>query len=74
MGKPIVKVSTGAGKLPKKVEYHEGDTVESILARAGIKIKEGQHPTLGKRAVKDPKTTKVQAGDVIVIAGKPANG
>lgn len=68
-----VSVVVGSNK-PIKVDYRQGDTVQSILDRAGASIKQGQSASLGRRRVGDPKKTKVQPGDTIVIAGRPSNG
>ncbi|MBR5669829.1 hypothetical protein IKX12_01990 [Candidatus Saccharibacteria bacterium] len=70
----IVYVAYGAGNEPIEVEYHENDTVASVLERAGVIVDKGMTPTLGKKRVRKPEKTTVSAGDLIVIAGKPSNG
>lgn len=69
-----VRIATGAGNEPIEIGWQKGDTVESVLARAGVVVEAGQTATLGKRRIKNPGKTKIKAGDLIVIAGKPANG
>lgn len=69
-----VRIAVGAGNEPIVIGWQEDDTVESVLQRAQVELKTGQTATLGKRRVKNPAKTKVKAGDLIVIAGKPANG
>lgn len=69
-----VRIATGAGNEPIEIGWQEGDTVESVLKRAGVTVEDGQTATLGKRRIKNPGKTKIKAGDLIVIAGKPANG
>lgn len=69
-----VNVANGAGNTPVKVDWYPGDTVASILKRAEITVQSGQTATLGKRRVKNPEHTKVDAGATIVIAGKISNG
>lgn len=71
--KKIVTVSNGSN-APVTVDWQEGDTVATVLKRAEVIIANGQTANLGRRRVKDPAKTKVQPGDTIVIAGKPANG
>ncbi|MBP5656447.1 hypothetical protein J6X15_02585 [Candidatus Saccharibacteria bacterium] len=70
----VVYVAYGVGNQPIEVEYHKGDTVASVLERAGIVVERGMTPTLGKKRVRNPEKTTVSAGDLIVIAGQPSNG
>lgn len=69
-----VTVAVGAGSKPMRIDWRPGDTVASILKRAGVVVAPGKTPTLGERKVSDPEHTKVQAGETIVVAGKPSNG
>jgi hypothetical protein len=62
------------GATEQNVEYVEGDTVATVLARAGVVVDKGYTVTLGRAKVDDPAVTLVRAGDVLVIAGKPSNG
>ena len=71
---PVVHLSIGAGTTPIDVEWMDGDTVATVLERAGVVVEAGKTPTLGKVRVKNPKTTLVQPGEVIVVTGKPSNG
>ena len=70
----VVSIANGVGNRPIDVEYRKGDTVASVLERAGIVVESGMTPTLGKKRVRNPEKTAVSAGDLIVIAGKPSNG
>ncbi len=72
----IVRLSFGAGNDPRAIQYHEGDSVQSILERAGLQLKPGQCVTLGRKRINPKKLEKtlVQPGDTLVIAGMPANG
>lgn len=70
----VVTVAIGAGNAPIQVPWQESDTVASVLKRAQIVVEHGKTPTLGKKRITNPEKTKVQPGDVIVVAGKPANG
>lgn len=72
--KNIVMIANGAGNKPTEVEWQSGDTVASVLKRAGIKIQSGQTATLGKRRIRNLEKTKVDSGATIVIAGKVSNG
>jgi len=71
---PIVKIANGAGTEPVSVPWKEGDTVASVLKRAGVQIKSGRTATIGRRRVRNPEKTEIKAGEVIVIAGQPSNG
>lgn len=71
---PFVSVANGAGADPIRVAWQEGDTVASILERAGIQIEEGRTPSISQRRIKNPEKAKVSPGELIVIAGKPSNG
>ena len=73
-GKGTVKVANGAGNTPVEVEWQQGDTVATILKRADITIQKGQTATLGNKRVRKPEKTSVEAGAIIVIAGKVSNG
>ena len=70
----IVTIAAGAGNEPITVEWQPDDTVETVLGRAEVKIGVGETVTIGRRRIKNPAKTKVNAGDLIVIATKPANG
>lgn len=72
--KKTVTVAVGAGQNPIQVSWQPDDTVASVLERAQIKVERGKTPTLGKERVRNPKKTPVKPGDVIVVAGMPANG
>ncbi len=71
--KKTVTVSVGSN-APIIVDWKEGDTVASVLSRANVYVSGSQTATLGRRRVKNPDKTKVNAGETIVVAGKPANG
>lgn len=70
----VVKIANGAGTEPIAIPWVQGDTVDSVLKRAGVRIESGRTATLGRRRVRNPEKTDVKAGEVIVIAGKPSNG
>lgn len=70
----VVKVARGAGNKPIKVPWEEGDTVATVLARAEIKLEEGETATMGNARITKPEETKVESGNLIVIARKLANG
>jgi len=72
--KKVVTISTGPGTEPILIEYKNGDTVATVLQRAGVKIAQGQTATIGNKRVKGPSKTRVTAGDVIVVAPVPGNG
>jgi len=72
--KRFVKVNAGMGTATQEIEYVEGDTVASVLERAGVEILAGQRATLGKVDVAEPANTPVEPGDVIVVANAPKNG
>lgn len=68
-------IVNGAGNKPVPITLKEsGDTVETVVERAGITLAKDKMVTLGKRPVSDPKTTPVGNGDTLVIASKVANG
>lgn len=71
---PTVTIAIGAGNKPIQVAWQSGDTVASVLKRAEIVVERGKTPTLGKKRITKPGKTPVQPGDVIVVAGMPANG
>ncbi|MDO4611927.1 MAG: hypothetical protein Q4B29_00470 [Candidatus Saccharibacteria bacterium] len=62
------------GNTPKTVDYQQGDTVASVLQRAGVYLTGSQTAALGRRRVQDAAKTPVKAGETIVVAGKPSNG
>lgn len=70
----FVKVANGAGNDPVSISWQPGDTVASVLERAGITIEKGRTATIGRRRVRNPAKTEIQPDEVIVIAGKPSNG
>lgn len=72
-GNKQVTISAGSNK-PITVDWKDDDTVATVLVRAGVQMSSGQTATLGRRRVKDPAKTKVNPGETIVVAGKPANG
>ena len=72
--KDIVRIANGAGNKPVEVEWRPGDTVATVLKRAGIEVQRGQTATLGKRRIRNPEKTNVDSGATIVIAGKVSNG
>lgn len=69
-----VRIAIGAGNAPVDVEWEPGDTVSTVIERAKVSLSKDQTATIGKRRVKKPEKTKVYPGDLIVVAGKPANG
>ena len=71
---PVVEVAMGAGTPAVQIAWRSGDTVATVLARGNFSIEAGKTATLGRRRVVDPSATPVQPGDVIVVAGTPANG
>lgn len=71
---PVVRVSMGAGVPEVLVSLQPNDTVGSILARANLVIERGETAMMGRRRVDKPWETPVKPGDVIVVAGTPANG
>lgn len=70
----VVKIANGAGTDPITVSWQQGDTVASVLERAGVTIGHGHTATIGRRRVRNPEKTAIKVGEVIVIAGKPSNG
>lgn len=69
-----VKIANGAGNDPIEIAWQQGDTVASVLQRAGITIERGRTASIGRRRIRNPEKTEIRAGEVIVIAGKPSNG
>jgi len=70
----VVNVVNGAGNEAIPYVYSEGDTVASILQKAGIKLGHGATVTLGRKRIKNPENATVKPGDTLVIAGKVSNG
>ena len=69
-----VRIANGPGSKLIEVSYKEGDTVASVLARAGIELDKGTTATLGNKRVDKPEKTTVSPDDLIVVAGMPSNG
>lgn len=72
--KEFVNIVDGVGNDPIRCAWTEGDTVYSILERAGILVKPGYTVTLGRQRIKDIQHTTIQPEDTLVIAGKVKNG
>lgn len=66
---------TPAPTAPKlQIDCMKGDSVNTILERAGITLEDGQTVVMHRCAVSSDLSTKVQPGDRLVITKKVNNG
>ena len=67
-------IANGAGNKPTEVDYHEGDTVASVLQRANLTLGKKSTVSIGRTRIRNIDNTAVKPGDRLVIAGKVSNG
>lgn len=73
MNSTKVRIANGAGRKPIIVDYIDGENFNQLFKRTGVRPREDQIVTYGKRLVRDFKNP-VEPGTTITIANQPNNG